>query len=387
MATLKKLILVTLVGALLLCSMSVGMAEAANGSIMFLSSVSSGPTYDALMCILEGMGDALGYDIKVAYGDSFNDPAGNLTAVRNAMTDDVKALIMMQDGGVQNILDEYPELYVVGYTTTMNSVYTEDGASAAAADNERFLGTVAGDRVEAGEIGQMFAEKVIADGYRKVSTMIFPVYAYPEMAEKDAAFRATIEAYNETAADEDKIEIVGDAHVLEFSPLDDSYFMESDHADLDCIAAFCDPGFVYSAMINARDMGLISSDTKLFAVGYLADENFQNDIGGEGTVQMIYTAAPESILYCMALIDNAVNGLSYPDHTASEAVDSPLYIIDSAEDIENVATKSVLGVPEFSNCSVTAEQFENVLLRFNAEATYADLMALMESDAMTVERF
>ena len=66
MATLKKLILVTLVGALLLCSMSVGMAEAANGSIMFLSSVSSGPTYDALMCILEGMGDALGYDIKVA---------------------------------------------------------------------------------------------------------------------------------------------------------------------------------------------------------------------------------------------------------------------------------------------------------------------------------
>ena len=35
---------------------------------------------------------------------------------------------MMQDGGVQNIMDEYPELYVVGYTTTMNSVYTADGA-------------------------------------------------------------------------------------------------------------------------------------------------------------------------------------------------------------------------------------------------------------------
>ena len=87
------------------------------------------------------------------------------------------------------------------------------------------------------------------------------------------------------------------------------YFMESDHADLDCIAAFCDPGFVYSTMVNARDMGLISSDTKLFAVGYLADENFQNDIGGEGTVQMIYTAAPESILYCMALIDNCCQRL------------------------------------------------------------------------------
>lgn len=41
--------------------------------------------------------------------------------------------------------------------------------------------------------------------------------------------------------------------------------------------------------------GLTVIPTKLFAVGYLDDENFQADIGGEGTVQMIYTASPESI--------------------------------------------------------------------------------------------
>ena len=163
--------------------------------------------------------------------------------------------------------------------------------------------------------------------------------------------------------------------------------MEEDHSDLDCIVAFCDPGFVYSAMINARDMGLISDSTKLFAVGYLDDENFQADIGGEGTVQMIYTASPESITYCLAMIDNALNGLKYTDQDKYEEVDSPLYIIDSVEDIENVSTKSLLGVADFANCGVTVDQMKNVLLRFNENATYNDLMDLMNSDSMTVDRF
>ena len=387
MRNLKKRMIAATSAMLMLCPTTTCMAASENGSIMLLSNVSSGPTYDALTTILNGMGSELGYDIKVAYGDSFNDPAGNLSAVKNAMTDDVKAVIMMQDGGVQNIMDEYPDLYVAGYTTAMDSVYTNDGASVAVRDNDHFLCTVAGDYVDAGKIGEMFAEKVIENGYHKVGTMIFPVYAYPEMAEKDAAFRSTIDSYNETVGEDEKIEVVGDAHVLEFSPLDESYFMEEDHSDLDCIAAFCDPGFVYSAMINARDMGLISDSTKLFAVGYLDDENFQADIGGEGTVQMIYTASPESITYCLAMIDNALNGLKYTDQDKYEEVDSPLYIIDSVEDIENVSTKSLLGVADFANCGVTVDQMKNVLLRFNENATYNDLMDLMNSDSMTVDRF
>ena len=387
MRNLKKRMIAATSAMLMLCPTTTCMAASENGSIMLLSNVSSGPTYDALTTILNGMGSELGYDIKVAYGDSFNDPAGNLSAVKNAMTDDVKAVIMMQDGGVQNIMDEYPDLYVAGYTTAMDSVYTNDGASVAVRDNDHFLGTVAGDYVDAGKIGEMFAEKVIENGYHKVGTMIFPVYAYPEMAEMDAAFRSTIDSYNETVGEDEKIEVVGDAHVLEFSPLDESYFMEEDHSDLDCIAAFCDPGFVYSAMINARDMGLISDSTKLFAVGYLDDENFQADIGGEGTVQMIYTASPESITYCLAMIDNALNGLKYTDQDKYEEVDSPLYIIDSVEDIENVSTKSLLGVADFANCGVTVDQMKNVLLRFNENATYNDLMDLMNSDSMAVDRF
>ena len=359
------------------------------GTIMFLSVSSSGPTYDAMMAFLEGMGGALGYDIKVVYGDPFNDPDGNLTAVKNGMTDDVVALITMQDGGIQNIMDEYPDLYVVGYNNALNSVYGEGGASAAVATYDHFLGGVAGDLLEPGACGKAFAEKVIENGYHKISLMSFPEYAYPEMADRNAAFRAAIEEYNATAAEADQIEIVGDTHVLEFAPLEDSYFMESDHADLDCIVAFCDPSFVYGTMISARDQGLIDGSTKLFGVGFdaLADTNYQADIGGDGTVQMIYGSSPEGLAYCMAMIDNAVNGQSYPDYEGAELVDATLYIVDSTEDIQNLLTKTMLGAPDFANSGVTVEQIQNVLLRYNADATYASLMELMASDNVTLERF
>jgi len=111
------------------------------------------------------------------------------------------------------------------------------------------------------------------------------------------------------------------------------------------------------------------------------------DIGGEGMVQMIYTAAPESILYDLALIDNALNNTAYADHSASEIVDAPLYIIDSTEDIQNVVDNTILGTGNFENCGITEEQFKQVLVRFNPEASYADLMAMMGSDDVTVERF
>lgn len=44
-------------------------------------------------------------------------------------------------------------------------------------------------------------------------------------------------------------------------------------------------------------------------------------------------------------------------------------------------------IADFANCGVTVDQMKNVLLRFNENATYNDLMDLMNSDSMTVDRF
>ena len=52
--------------------------------------------------------EELGYEFQVVYGDMYNDPAANLSAVKNAMTKDVVAIIASQDGGIKDIMAEYP---------------------------------------------------------------------------------------------------------------------------------------------------------------------------------------------------------------------------------------------------------------------------------------
>ena len=129
------------------------------------------------------------------------------------------------------------------------SVYSDGGASAACATNEKFLGTIVDGYADGTDAGKDYANAVINGGYKKVATVVFPAYAYPQITVQDATFRAEIAKYNETAADGDKIEVVGDAKVLEFAPLDESWFMEGENSDLDAIIAMCAGiSFVYPTM-------------------------------------------------------------------------------------------------------------------------------------------
>ena len=106
---------------------------------MWLSNLSSGPQYEAQKAYAEYLCDQMGYDFKVVYGDSQNDPDGNLQAVKNGMTSDVVGLILSQDGGVANIMEEYPDLWVVGHNSDFNSIYSDIpqvATSASVKDNE-----------------------------------------------------------------------------------------------------------------------------------------------------------------------------------------------------------------------------------------------------------
>ncbi|MDO4571948.1 MAG: hypothetical protein Q4C13_01165, partial [Clostridia bacterium] len=258
-------------------------AEAVTGTIMFLSNMSAGAQYEAYVAYLEYACSSLGYGFTVVYGDTFNDPAANLEAVRNAMTADVVGLIATQDGGIADIMAEYPELYVVGFTSDMASVYSEGGASAACRENERFLGTIADGWLSGVDNGHDYAEIVIENGYKKVSVVIFPEFAYPQLAVADATFRADIEAYNAEAAAEDRIEVVGEAFPLLFQPLPDSYFMDAAYQDLDCVVAICaGVQFVYPALKTAIANGTCSADTKLITSGFENDADILADFGENG---------------------------------------------------------------------------------------------------------
>lgn len=354
------------------------VAEGKGGTIMWLSNLQSGAQYEAAKAYMEAMCDAAGYSFTVVYGDGFNDAAGNLQAVKNGMTNDVVGIIASQDGGLLSIMEEYPEIYVAGYNTDMNSVYG-GGENAAVLENDHFLGTIADQSAEGEGIAQTYFDQVVAHGYKKVAVINFPSFAYPALGVAAEHFSALVDEYNAGAADADKIEVVGETTTLEFSPLEDSWFLADGHNDLDCIVAMCaGTSFVFPTLVNAISNGTCSADTKLLTSGYDSDESITSMLGdSEGKIISFLSISPcEDPAYAFILIDNAVNGSQFADWT-NERVNSTDWVIDSDADIEKVLTKSMLGTGNAADAQLSIDTVMSLCVRNNPDATYADMMSAL----------
>ena len=343
------------------------------GTIMWLSNLTSGPQYDCVVNYLTALCDALGYEFTVVYGDSFNDAANNLLAVQNGMTNDVVGLIASQDGGLGAIMEEYPDLWVVGYNTDMRSVYTEGGENAACLSNPKFLGTIADGYGNGFFLGQLLAQQTIDAGHKKVAIINFPVFAYPNLTEADAGFRAAIDEYNKTASE--PIEIVGDTTTLMFEPLPDQWFLEEGHGDLDAIIGLCAGVlFIYPTMVSAMANGTCAADTKLITSGFETDPDIIADIGENGRISSLLVSCAENPAYGLILIDNAITG-NVAAGTNNACIDSAPYLIDSAEDINNVMTKSLMGTGNVADAHLTVDEIVALCGRTNPNLTWEDVVA------------
>lgn len=356
------------------------------GKILLMSNISSGAMYDYNVAFMDKWTQELGYTYEIVYGDSANDPAGNLNAVKNAMTSDVVGLIVMQDGGLVDIMTEYPELYVAGIGNDMLSVYSEDGANAAVADNDHFLGSVAGGYVNGEDTGKMFAQAIIDAGYEKVAICMSPAFAYPQYAVADQTIREEIASYNETA--DKPVEIVDDeATVLMFKPLDDTFFNEPQHQDLDAIIGLCGgQQFIYPVLSNAIANGIADPDTKLITLGLENASDLVADVG-TGIVQQLYVPNFEEIFYCIAMLDNAIQGKQYSDYTQSEVLDGVYVHILSDEIMSNIENNSPLLDADMSKSIITDEVAQKYLTRYNPDATYAEFREFMLSDAFSEKAY
>lgn len=346
------------------------------GTIIWLSNLQSGCQYDALVAYGEYIAGQYGYGFKVVYGDSFNDPDGNLSAVRNAMTNDVVAVIASQDGGLKNILEEYPDLYIAGFNTAVDAVYADNATAPELKDNDHFLGTIADGHQDGEDTGKQYFDAVVEAGYHKVGLITFPGYAYPNLEKAGTVFREYVEEYNKTAAE--PIELVGETKVLEFQPLDESWFLEDGNSDLDAVVALCaGTTFVYPTMKTAIGDGACSPDTKLLTSGFDDDAAIVADIGGDGVIQYLSVSPVENIAYSITLIDKALKGEMYSDY-ANECVDSLEYVVNSKEAIDNVMSKSLMGTKNPMDAQISIEDL-------NAVQSFADLKALFMSDQLTVD--
>ncbi len=381
---MKKFLSMLLVLCMLMSLTAFASAE--GGTIMWLSNISSGIQYESTRDYLGSICEKMGYKFTIVYGDMFNDAAGNLTAVQNGMTSDVVGIVASMDGGLAAIMEQYPNIYVAGYNTDMNSVYGEGGANASVLGNDHFLGTICDGFANGADMGHQYFNVVVEKGWKKISVINFPGYAYPNQVAAVKAFTEDLEAYNATAAE--PITMVGEPLTLEFQPLPDSYFLEDGMDDLDGIVAFC-AGiiFVYPTLINAKLNGFCRMDTQMMTGGFDNNPDIVADIGDavDGkTIGWICVAPSEDSAYAMVLLDNAISGNQFPDFV-QERVDSASYVIDSTEDINNAMTKGLTGSGDISLAQISVDDVLQLAVRFNPNATFEGLKDAFHSEQITVD--
>ena len=392
---MKKLIALILTLALLLSIAVMPASAEGKGKILYLSALNSGAQYEFYVAYLNMMAKELGYTVEIVYGDGYNDPAGNLKNVKNAYTSDVVGLIANQDGGLINIMEEYPDMWVVGFFSDFDSVYTKNengeyvGTSAGVLEKDHYLGLMGDNYISGVSLGEAYAQEVIDRGFKKVATCIFPAYAYPKHTVADAAFRAYIAKHNETAAE--PIEVVGETSVLNFSPLQTNYFFEDGIDQLDCIVGFCaGTTFVYPTVVEAKSMGICNPDMKIITGGFDNDPNLMADCGDDKNIVRLTTAAFESIIWPMAMIDAAISGNMYKDYPGNkDQLDSGIMVINSTEKFEAVVNNSPMGATNDADRLGKAlapwDDMKNYFASVNPDATWQALTEYCQS--FTIEGY
>ena len=347
------------------------------GTILWLSNPTDGPQHEASATYLAALCQALGYEFTEVSGDAFNDAANNLLAVQSGMSEEVVGIITSRDGGLAAIMDLYPDIWVAGFNTDMRTVYAEDGENAACLQNPKFLGTIADGYGNGVLLGQLLAQKTIDAGYKKVAIIGLPPFTYPNLNEADAGFRAAIEEYNQSASE--PIVIVGETTTLMFDTLSDQWFQEEGHGDLDAIISLCGGMFpIYPAMVSAMTNGICAADTKLILVGFETDPGISADIGESGRVSSLVMSCAENVAYPLILIDNAITG-NVADGTGNACIDGAFYLIDSAEDINNMMTKSMMGTGDVANAHLTVEEIVALCGRSDPSLTWEEIAAAFQS--------
>ena len=392
---MKKLIALVLTLVMLLGIAAVPASAEGKGKILYLCNLNSGAQYEFYVTYLNMMAKELGYTVEIVYADGFNDPAGNLKNVKNAYTSDVVGLIANQDGGLINIMEEYPDMWVVGFFSDFDSVYTKNengeyvGTSAGVLEKDHYLGLMGDNYISGVSLGEAYAQEVIDRGFKKVATCIFPAYAYPKHTVADAAFRAYIAKHNETAAE--PIEVVGEASVLNFSPLETNYFFEDGIDQLDCIVGFCaGTTFVYPTVVEAKSMGICNPDMKIITGGFDNDPNLMADCGDDKNIVRLTTAAFESIIWPMAMIDAAISGNMYKDYPGNkDQLDSGIMVINSTEKFEAVVNNSPMGATNdadrLGKALASWDDMKNYFASVNPDATWQALTEYCQS--FTIEGY
>lgn len=373
--TLRKIIsLVLTAGMALSCAALAGCGGGSGAKIKIGIGLyqDQGPAVTATREFLKGISEELNCEFTYVTL-SQTDEAANKTAAQQLISSGCKGLILTMDSATEAILEECEKagVYLGGYLADYETSFDK------VKDNPNFVGTVVDGRYSGTAWGEEIAERIINDGYKNIGMIKFPSFAFPHQNEMDAAFRAKIEEYNKTAADDEKITVQAETTELMFQPLSADYF--SANPNIDAIFGMCaGVDFIYPTLTQNN-----KTNIKLYTAGFSVDDSVLNNFGtsGNGCFQELVFSNVEAIVYPLVMLLNKIEGKEFED-TPSEAqrVDSSQIRITNNEELDIVKEKSMYYTGKFENSFLTASEVSDLLAKNGG--THEGLVKVVQSMSM-----
>ena len=359
---MKKVLSALLILVLILSVIPAAMADNSLSGIKIgiLGYQQSGEPVTAINNFMSALHEATGIEFIYVCGSSYDEQT-NLTHVQNMLSSGCNGIIMCMDTAMEAVIEEceMADVYVGGFLCDM------DRSLEMLQSHPNFVGTVNDGPYDNAIYGTHMAELVIKDGRKNCGLLTSPFRYYPHKKEAVEAFQKAIDEYNATA--EEKI-VVADMEELAFRALDATYF--ANHPDIDCIVSFSAGTFVYPTMISEG-----RTDLCMYAVGFESEEAFLDNMR-KGVCGLQTYSNEEAVVYPLVLLINAIQGNRYPDQPEkAECRDTSVVFVSTDEEIDAVMTKSFYLNPKFENSFLTTDQIKDLILSYNPNATYADLVA------------
>ena len=373
--TLRKIIsLVLTAGMALSCAALAGCGGGSGAKIKIGIGLyqDQGPAVTATREFLKGISEELNCEFTYVTL-SQTDEAANKTAAQQLISSGCKGLILTMDSATEAILEECEKagVYLGGYLADYETSFDK------VKDNPNFVGTVVDGRYSGTAWGEEIAERIINDGYKNIGMIKFPSFAFPHQNEMDAAFRAKIEEYNKTAADNEKITVQAETTELMFQPLSADYF--SANPNIDAIFGMCaGVDFIYPTLTQNN-----KTNIKLYTAGFSVDDSVLNNFGtsGNGCFQELVFSNVEAIVYPLVMLLNKIEGKEFEDAPSeAQRVDSSQIRITNNEELDIVKEKSMYYTGKFENSFLTASEVSDLLAKNGG--THEGLVKAVQSMSM-----
>lgn len=225
----------------------------------------------------------------------------------------------------------------------------------------------------AASIGEQYAEIVHNAGLKHIGCITFPVFSFVEGSEIYNAFKAKMAELDPEAEVYDIQQFMFTQELCEQEVVK----LATDHPEVDCILGL---GSGLDYILPA--MKAHNVNAKLVSLGY--NDTVPSEMSSGTLLATGTNNHAASIAGSVARIINAVDGNSYADQGDEVNLDIYYPVMTNEEEV-NDYNEYINPRGEWEHGPVTAEELKDVIIRYNADATWADLKELVGRDMETVK--